>query len=229
RGQRQNTRSKGIIERTQMRIDAAAARYRVARSALASLASTLGNIGWDTVYPALESADIRSLNQAQPNVRKGPHGLPAQRDFEISWIWTKIGDLSQQNVLLQEDLRIEWCKSKARADRWHEEIRLILAEMSRIKLFFLAMADQWAARTGVQICTGSYDDVATAAGRDAYAASQAAMYRSMSSYCASIWRHVPDFVALGYGRVIPIEIQSYEDGINEVEEVGTIDGTEDTM
>ncbi|KAG6805782.1 hypothetical protein H0H92_014024 [Tricholoma furcatifolium] len=136
---------------------------------------------------------------------------------------------SEESNASEDNLRIEWCKSKARADRWHEEIRLILAEMSRIKLFFLAMADQWAARTGVQICTGSYDDVATAAGRDAYAASQAAMYRSMSSYCASIWRHVPDFVALGYGRVIPIEIQSYEDGINEVEEVGTIDGTEDTM
>jgi len=34
------------------------------------------------------------------------------------------------------DLRIEFCKSKASADRWREEVELLREEMARTKRFF---------------------------------------------------------------------------------------------
>jgi hypothetical protein len=40
------------------------------------------------------------------------------------------------NIDVFTDLRIEFCKTKARADRWCEEVELLREEMGRVKRFF---------------------------------------------------------------------------------------------
>ncbi len=43
-------------------------------------------------------------------------------------------------------LWIEWCKARARAHRWDEEVTLTLTEMERTLLFFAAKQERWEQR-----------------------------------------------------------------------------------
>lgn len=65
RGQHQNTRARGVIDRTEVKIKAAAAKYRAAREALKSLAGSLLKIGWDATFPVLLVTDIRGLSDVE--------------------------------------------------------------------------------------------------------------------------------------------------------------------
>jgi hypothetical protein len=49
-------------------------------------------------------------------------------------------------------LRIEWCKARARAQRWSEEVRLLLEEMRRILEFLNWRATFWETRAGFLQC-----------------------------------------------------------------------------
>lgn len=40
-------------------------------------------------------------------------------------------------------MRIEWCKSRARAHRWQEECLLLAEEMRRVLAFFSWQAEDW--------------------------------------------------------------------------------------
>ncbi|KAF8155970.1 hypothetical protein B0H34DRAFT_783611 [Crassisporium funariophilum] len=217
RGQRHNTRSRGIIDRTVVKIAAAASKYRAARLAIKGLAPVLDKVGWEDAYPLLASEDIRAMGEADPSVhvRRGP----AQGRHRGSWIWTRLGDLEyMDDDLLQDDLRMEWCKGKARADRWQEEVRLLLEEMERVDRFFNYKAAEWG-RHGLAVCSsGTYDDRATAEGRRAYAAEQAAMYSAMRRRAAHLWLHVPTFVALGYGLIVPEDVETAEKGDDDAED-----------
>ncbi|KAG2359746.1 hypothetical protein BDR07DRAFT_1452251 [Suillus spraguei] len=44
---------------------------------------------------------------------------------------------------LQDPLRVEWCKARARHNRWEEEIQLLLVEMQRMLAFLAWEARQW--------------------------------------------------------------------------------------
>ncbi|KAF8066636.1 hypothetical protein FPV67DRAFT_1417508 [Lyophyllum atratum] len=217
RGQRHNTRSRGIIDRTEVKIAAAASKYRAARLAIEGLAPALDKVGWEDAYPLLAREDIRAMGEADPSVRVRPG--PAQGRHRGSWIWTRLGDLEyKDDDLLQDDLRIEWCKGKARADRWQEEVRLLLEEMERVDRFFNHKAVEWESRTLVVCSAGRYDDRATAEGRRAYAYQQAATYSAMRRRAAHLWHHVPTFVAQGHGLLVPEDVQTAEKGDDDAEE-----------
>ena len=81
--------------------------------------------------------------------------------------WTLIG------------LRIEWCKSRARRDRWIEEVELLQEECRRVLAFFEHRANEWES-----LCNGDqkwmlpgveYDQLAIN-GRLSYARRQAAQF-----------------------------------------------------
>ena len=46
---------------------------------------------------------------------------------------------------MSTDLRIEFCKSKASADRWREEVELLREEMAQCKQFFKFHSSEWSA------------------------------------------------------------------------------------
>ncbi|KAG5649292.1 hypothetical protein H0H81_004804, partial [Sphagnurus paluster] len=144
-GQIQNTRSRAIIARTQAKIDEAAATYRVARKALAGLTGPLGVVGWEGNFPVLLATDIKGLTDGDllamsTSCKHRNDECPSEGRRVLSWIWTKLGDLGQEADLLQHDLRIQRCKSKARAERWREEVLLLREEMNHVRRFFLNMA-----------------------------------------------------------------------------------------
>jgi hypothetical protein len=99
--------------------------------------------------------ELRSLSKkSRPSKGckdKAPRTSEGHRD--ITWIWKQLGNLDNTDELLQDgmstclppclltniyatDLRIEFCKSKARADHWAEEVELLQEEMKRVKMFF---------------------------------------------------------------------------------------------
>jgi hypothetical protein len=51
---------------------------------------------------------------------------------------------------MSTDLHIEFCKSKASADRWHEEVELLREEMARTKQFFKFRSSEWSALASSQ-------------------------------------------------------------------------------
>ncbi|KAG6877349.1 hypothetical protein C0993_008350 [Termitomyces sp. T159_Od127] len=135
----------------------------------------------------------------------------------MSWIWMRLGDLEHENEYLQDDLRIEWCKSKARADRWQEEVLLLREEMTRVSRFFQTREREWKALAEINISIYRYDDEATAQGRRAYALQQAGMYRAMAVYCEGYWCLVDTFIAQGGGVVIPYHINMNTDDLDNGE------------
>lgn len=77
RGQRRNTRSRGVIDRTEVKIRAAAAKYRAAREALKGLTVRLSYVGWDQTFPVLLATDIRGLSDAEESRAANESGTSA--------------------------------------------------------------------------------------------------------------------------------------------------------
>lgn len=115
-------------------------------------------------------------------------------------------------------VRIEWCKSRARAKRWEEEVDLLQEEMRRVKESFSYQANEWdkhAENVSWNIPGGSDYEAGTLYevddgvihGRAAYAREQAAQFRTMRAWCERAWANVPSFVAsLGNEELVPTNI-----------------------
>jgi len=223
-GQRKNTRSRGLANRLEGKVNAAAAKYRAARRAISMLALPLSQVGWERSFPVLNDSDIKGLTDSSTpeyikelrklskasRPSKGRKDKPlrtSEGHRDITWIWKQLGTLDNTDELLQDDLRIEFCKSKARADRWAEEVELLQEEMKRVKLFFEKRAQNWtshAERVGTGILAA---DPAMAEGLRAFANEQASQFRSMRARCDHLWRYVAAYVALEEGEVVPMEVQ----------------------
>ena len=82
------------------------------------------------------------------------------------------------------DLRIEFCKTKARADHWREEVELLREEMERVKRFFKTRSLEWSS-----LASGHFDvspiDEAEIEGRCAYALEQSDQFDRMRDHCIS--------------------------------------------
>ncbi|KAJ7191702.1 hypothetical protein GGX14DRAFT_537830 [Mycena pura] len=120
----------------------------------------------------------------------------------LSWIWyTEMGGASDvaDDGKLHDDIRIEWVKARARADRWREELLFLDEEMRRVLAFCDWMAKRWDdrryARTNVS--------AELREGLAAYATEQAVRERFWATSWAAKWRPVQDraLVALGDGVV----------------------------
>ncbi|KAJ8700507.1 hypothetical protein PTI98_003522 [Pleurotus ostreatus] len=198
RGQRALTRSMGNISRVQGQIDRASHRYRVAHAALSVLARFLGKDGsWRAELQELKTEDIRGLGVADiDNLGEGYR--------TISWIWRTAGTAGneERNDGLHSSLCLEWCKSRARALRWSEEVLLLQEEMRRVLAFLRWQAEWWKG----QIC----DDESIPGpevlreGLNAYARQQANVRTRLAGSFEARWACVPQFLEL-YNPLHPPE------------------------
>lgn len=90
-------------------------------------------------------------------------------------------------------LRVEWCKSRARAMRLSEEVILLREEMRRV-LAYLVWHEEWWLEQGTR--RGDEDPQLTE-GLLAYAAKQADIRHEMRDSFNHLWRHSAEFCALG--------------------------------
>ncbi|KAF8877970.1 hypothetical protein BD779DRAFT_1677037 [Infundibulicybe gibba] len=212
RGQRANTRSRTIIQRIDRRVSVAAKKYTTAQAALLVLAPILKEADICNIYPKLQAKDIRGLSEADDNAARG--GRISEGRRKLSWIWMRLGDVAQadNDAGLHDALRIEWCKSKARADRWSEEVELLREEMRRVCAFFESRAVEWERRAkythsvpnilGLVLPT----ELALIQGRIAYAMNQAAQFRVMGAHCQALWRFVDGYIQSEERALIPPEL-----------------------
>lgn len=85
---------------------------------------------------------------------------------------------------LMAALRIEWCKARARAMRWSEEVLILREEMHRVLAFFAWHAEWW----DNQAHRRTNLSPEAAEGFAAYAFKQAYIRRSMRSSFDHLWR-----------------------------------------
>lgn len=86
---------------------------------------------------------------------------------------------------------IEWCKARARANRWSEEVELLQEEMRRVSAFLEWQTEWWEDRASPRTWLDGMENE----GVSAYAHRQAAIRRAMRTRCTSIWSVVPSLVA----------------------------------
>ncbi|KAI0686739.1 hypothetical protein BC835DRAFT_1287652 [Cytidiella melzeri] len=140
--QKMKTRSSGPAQRIRSAVYAAADVYRRARVAMVSL----GMNDADSTYRPLKKQDLKAFV-----VREEDRRLGDSKNLKQSWIW---GDLTFVNNDLSEGvkthiighLRVHWCRTKARAERWEEEMELVKTEMTRTIRFFAFYAHLWERR-----------------------------------------------------------------------------------
>ncbi|KAG1746426.1 hypothetical protein EDB19DRAFT_1952649 [Suillus lakei] len=95
------------------------------------------NSGWQSSLRPLSRQDIHSMSDILWGESEGRR--------KLSWIWNMrgAGGSEKDDNGALEDMRIEWCKARARAMRWEEEVALLREEMRRIGAFLRWEARRW--------------------------------------------------------------------------------------
>ena len=141
-GQRTEGKVRTVYSNFRDKQQCAAEQYRVARATLVAL-DPQGD--WVTHFKELRQNDIRGPGQ-DDNMALG------EGYYEISWIWlvprngtdpsTAASGTLDRNEFL-ENIKVEWARSKARAEQWAEEIQLLEEEMRRVIQYFKWKAVWW--------------------------------------------------------------------------------------
>ncbi|KAK7455801.1 hypothetical protein VKT23_010833 [Stygiomarasmius scandens] len=201
-GQKNSTRSATTIKNLQSKIDASAARYRVARASLLALGPGLGKVAWENTFKELKPADVRGLNESHFDDDE-------QEDTSMSWIWQVQGINADRKKETQDALRIAWCKARARAHRYQEECILLQEEMRRIRETYQYEARLWAVRGAVTETRDAHGNIVRFAdespeaveGRKAYASYQMFVRFSMAAVCSKSWSKLPHNFLGGLGAI----------------------------
>ncbi|KAJ7478933.1 hypothetical protein FB451DRAFT_1032097 [Mycena latifolia] len=179
RGVRANSRSNSKIAALNNQIRRAAAQYRAARRALVALGRLLKRREWEWSLRELKEDDIRGL----------PRATMDKQARELSWIWVSRGEQHApgDRQALDEAVRIEWAKARARSLRWREE------EMHRIPVFLTWRADWWRAQVGRR----SLPEGPQLEGESAYALRQASLQEELRDRFLKEWIDVPELIRRG--------------------------------
>ncbi|KAE9385880.1 hypothetical protein BT96DRAFT_1006633 [Gymnopus androsaceus JB14] len=138
-----------------------------------------------------------------PTVTFDPILALGQSKRTLSWIWyTASGsEVLEDNV--NESLRVEWCKARARAQRYREELELIDEEMGRAIAFTQSRADWWLKQIGLrQSVTAEVRD-----GLEAYGREQSAIEKERAMVWEEEWLPV---------RIRARGVIAYLDGTGEI-------------
>ncbi|KAJ7127318.1 hypothetical protein C8R43DRAFT_957997 [Mycena crocata] len=224
RGVKANTRCQTKIEGVEEKIRRSSARYRAARQALVGLGRELKKKEWEVALRPLLPEDVRGMPRAlfqDPErkknlMRKGPVAKRAAEDARqiakarMSWIWRSAGVEDEDGSKgMNEALRIDWAKTRARFMRQREQVDLVEEEMRRIPEFLMWQAAWWedliavrpqppenAAERSIDIAYAP-EHKAYREGNAAYASRQAWRLRKLARQFTESWKDVPDFISMG--------------------------------
>ena len=173
-GQKTQTKSRTILQTVQDRIDKFAQRYRVAREALLQL-DPCGD--WEELYPPLTKDDNRGPGKELEEVGA------SDGQYIPSWIWRSTATAVSPDEV-NEDMRVEWAQSVARADRWKEEVILLQEEMRRVVEFLEWRSRDWLSKVNARAGTLTS---AVHAGVSAYAKKQGSIFHRLAIQFCQQW------------------------------------------
>ncbi|KAJ7182801.1 hypothetical protein C8R43DRAFT_1116421 [Mycena crocata] len=214
RGVRENMRSNAKLDGLNAEIYQMAEEYRTARGALEVLGVVLGKQDWAVTLKPLAEGDIRGMPRAtfaDPDRQRGAKGKgrkgkrPPKKKKKVeqplSWIWTSQvnpGDPESVN----EALRIEWAKTRARAMRWAEEVALLEEEMRRIGQFLTWRAGWWTERADGR----QREDGPQREGERAYAWQHAKLQTDLCERFETLWKDLPELVRKGRSGELEVQV-----------------------
>ncbi|KAG1735898.1 uncharacterized protein EDB91DRAFT_1238142 [Suillus paluster] len=175
RGQSVNTWAQNALGRVEARATASAEKYCAAHAALSSLAPVLNKVGWNLKFCSLNNRD-NVCGMMVP--RKGE----SEGRRQLSWIWLVEGVGDDEDEVVQDCLRVEWCKARTRMMHWKEEIELLEEEMHRILQFIQWHALWWDNVAHLHALVGAEKE-----GVVAYATRQAHLHRDLSAKFETSW------------------------------------------
>ncbi|KAG1776918.1 hypothetical protein EV702DRAFT_1179602 [Suillus placidus] len=174
-GQSANTRAQNALGRVEARAAAAAEKYCAAHAALSSLAPALNKVGWNFKFRSLNNKDdVRGMTVPRKGESEGRR--------QLLWIWVVEGVGDDEDEVVQDGLRVEWCKARARMMRWKEEIELLEEEMRRVLRFLQWHALWWDNVAHLRALAGAEKE-----GVVAYATRQAHIRRDLSAKFEISW------------------------------------------
>ncbi|KAJ7772385.1 hypothetical protein B0H16DRAFT_1305461, partial [Mycena metata] len=199
RGVRANMRSQDKIASLNDQTQRSAQQYRAARTALVSLGGMLQHHEWKRTLLELKADNVRGLPQSTFHDPERKKRKKRRRQRAVlrpaSWIWTTTG--AQYNpadgAAMNEAVRIEWAKVRARSMQWQEEVDLLEEEMGRVVRFFFWRAEQWKAQVG----RNGHAEGPQLEGETAYALRQAAVQMELAEECAEDWEALPELIRRG--------------------------------
>ncbi|KZP28679.1 hypothetical protein FIBSPDRAFT_728847 [Athelia psychrophila] len=182
--QRLGSRSQNVLHRFTDKIARCVARYRAAYAALMSFDPT-GD--WKDRLQELKPDDVRSPHR--DHRKHNDTTRPSEGKRELSWIWLRNGPLGRPTMenltpeQITDDMRAEWARMQARADRWSEEGIWLVEEMRRILSYFEWKANWWCRQHDRR--TDASPDAMR--GLNAYADKQAALVTALGHSFAQKW------------------------------------------
>ncbi|KAF8430758.1 hypothetical protein L210DRAFT_3614605 [Boletus edulis BED1] len=168
------------VQAVQDRLSLSHSKYNCAHTALTSLAPKLEKLHWQDKFQPLKTTDLRAMGDLLEGQTQGT--------AIMSWIWLTQGIPTNEDAGLQDTLRIEWTKARARYRRWDEEVHFLLEKICRILTFLEWEAEWWDQRAVLRRFKKSEDMEAFTA----YAKRQAAIRRKLNTSFAANWVHVED-------------------------------------
>jgi hypothetical protein len=199
------TRTRGIFDSLRTRIVRATDRYSHARSAMLSLDPDQKlSPGWMKRFQQLGDRDVCGPGRDPEDTSEG--------QFRPSWIWL-VPRLSSplppttppssdpsatakpvDNTATTEDpeqtdsMRAHWAKCQARAERYEEEVSLVLEEMGRTIQYLGWKRDWWLSLQSEREMSDSPPPAGVRRGLRAYAHRQANVYDSLARLFLNRWR-----------------------------------------
>ena len=187
-GQRVTTRSHAAISGIEERISKFVRRYRVAYDALVQL-DPAGE--WQETYLELKDEDNRGPGKEDNERRLG------DGSYTFSWIWlsnpraheTGGSDANHDAGVASDDevnevMRVQWATSRARMERWAEEVELLQEEMRRVVMFLEWKSENWLTKRDARLTTASSS---LQSGLQGYAQKQSAIHHNLAASFAKLW------------------------------------------
>ncbi|KAG2113416.1 uncharacterized protein F5147DRAFT_744141 [Suillus discolor] len=170
-----NTCAQNALAHVHGRQVACTKRYRVAWKALKTLAPLLKKVGWQGWLQDLKDEDMKPLVD--------PFSRETEGRRRLTWIWMMTGVDTGSDGGDVDGVRVEWCKSRARAMCWAEEIELLQEEMRRVLQFFDWQANWWDKQQDRLVC----ETAAQCEGLVAYANKQAHIQCQLALHFRVLW------------------------------------------
>ncbi|KAF6741636.1 hypothetical protein DFP72DRAFT_861793 [Ephemerocybe angulata] len=189
RGQAPNTKALNLLGNIEGQIGTARDEYRQARRA---------PLSWRNAWQDIDerAQETMTLKQKEKEKRR-----THETQRTMSWIWRHASASEDNHTEYEaEMIKVEWAKSRARAARYHEEVKIVREEMRRTIRFFTWKENEWYSRAEAKGMQEGVDE-AYREGLRAYAKRQGAICLGLRRKFEHMWAGVDNEIGAAMSEI----------------------------